>query len=515
LCVCTCSEAIIADTAAFPNNIDRNSYVSDYSDFREIKDKLDTIEQDKFYRMELTDLRTRMDPSWFGYNGVSVFSSMAYETVARLEKRFGMMSNNINSYTYNPQTPVYNMMHSLKYIVNNASPNILSEPYYTKITDVDKYTAFANNYYLPIAYCVDRNIENWDYGGSDNDTKSQYFNPFDIQGDFFDKATGAGNPFVYIPISYVSYNNVEPFTEDLNLNSFYYKKNTADTDASAVFTITAQQKGNVYIAFKVDGGSEKNITVTSKLGTISHNAGQYCILDLGRYDADDSISITIPFESDSGNVKLYAYTVDDSILNKGYEKLSDEAMSIEKFEDTVIEGTITAKANRTIYTSIPFDYGWTIYIDDKPVDMKDMIKLGNAFLGVNVAKGNHKIRFEYKAPAIDNGLKISIFFALVLILYIVVTLLRKRSTKPPKRPTFNGIDNSYNEEIFLLLPKKKSVSVVKPLSYPTADDGLPKREVFAPQKKATVVTREVFAPPVINSEAVAQPPENNSNTDNV
>ncbi|MCM1392736.1 MAG: YfhO family protein, partial [Ruminococcus sp.] len=43
LCVCTCSEAIIADTSAFPNNITYDSYVSDYSDFRELKDNLDTI----------------------------------------------------------------------------------------------------------------------------------------------------------------------------------------------------------------------------------------------------------------------------------------------------------------------------------------------------------------------------------------------------------------------------------------------------------------------------------------
>ena len=35
--------------------------------------------------MELTDLRTRMDPSWYYYNGASVFSSMAYERLANLE----------------------------------------------------------------------------------------------------------------------------------------------------------------------------------------------------------------------------------------------------------------------------------------------------------------------------------------------------------------------------------------------------------------------------------------------
>ena len=69
--------------------------------------------------MELTKLKTRMDPCWLDYNGVSVFSSMAYETVANLQQNLGLYGNYINSYTYNPQTPVYNAMFGI-----NISPTI-------------------------------------------------------------------------------------------------------------------------------------------------------------------------------------------------------------------------------------------------------------------------------------------------------------------------------------------------------------------------------------------------------
>ena len=50
-----------------------------------LKDAIDTAEDGEFYRMELTDLRTRMDPSWYGYNGASVFSSMAFEALSNLQ----------------------------------------------------------------------------------------------------------------------------------------------------------------------------------------------------------------------------------------------------------------------------------------------------------------------------------------------------------------------------------------------------------------------------------------------
>ena len=53
--------------------------------------------------MELTNLRARMDPAWYHYNGVSTFSSMAYEKVSNLQSRLGMFGNFINSYTYHLQ----------------------------------------------------------------------------------------------------------------------------------------------------------------------------------------------------------------------------------------------------------------------------------------------------------------------------------------------------------------------------------------------------------------------------
>ena len=48
---------------------------------------------------------------------------MAYEKVANLQEQLGLYGNYINSYTYNPQTPVYNSMMSLKYIVDNNEYN--------------------------------------------------------------------------------------------------------------------------------------------------------------------------------------------------------------------------------------------------------------------------------------------------------------------------------------------------------------------------------------------------------
>ena len=417
LCVCCCSEIIICHSRSIPTNITSESYESDYEDFRTVKEHLDTIEQNGFYRMELTNLRTRMDPSWFGYNGVSVFSSMAYESVSKLQDRMGMMSNGINSYTYNPQTPVYNMMHSIKYIVNNETPNVLSDKYYEHLYSVDKFDAYENKYYLPIAYCVNSDITEWNYF---KDTSSKNVDPFLVQGDYFDKSTGLGNPFESLDVSYINYSNVKPFTEDVSAGSYNFNKDTADQDGSATFYITTQKKGNVYIYYNVDSASSKDITVNSSLGTIVQSAGQDGILDLGRYNAEETLSVTVPFEANSGSMKLRVYTLNEEIFEKGYNKLSETVLNVSTFEDTYIEGRFTAKSNCILYTSIPYDQGWSVVIDGKTVDSEDIIALADAFVAIKVKKGNHDISFKYTPSGLSTGIKITSVSLLAIILYLIL-----------------------------------------------------------------------------------------------
>lgn len=512
LCVCACSEVIISDTSSIPCNVEYESYASDYDEFRELKDKLDAIEKDGFYRMELTNLRTRMDPCWYNYNGVSIFSSMANEKLSLLQDHMGMMSNKINSYTYNPQTPVYNMMHSLKYIVNNETPNVLSGAYYEKVTSTDNFTAYKNKYYLPIAFCVNSDVKNWAY----SEDKYSIINPFEVQGDFFEKATGVEDPFEKLPISYITYNNTNAFTEDIDNGVYAYNKTVADTDASVTFSITTEKKGNVYIYYHVDGASEKDITVNSSVGTILHAADRDCLLDLGRYNSGETISVNVPFEKNSGNMRMFVYTINDKRLNEGYKKLRDQSLLIDQFDDTFISGSFTAKDNCVLYTSIPYDKGWSIQIDGKTVNDTDIVEIGGAFIGVNVKKGNHKITFEYTPVGVSTGIKITVFSALALLIYLLVCIIRKRKNKIAKRPPFAPVNVSYTEDI--MYPESVKERDLQPqAAQPRTVKGLPQREIFYPAEEISFVKKEVFSPKEPDASAlftVTEENDDNANSDN-
>lgn len=492
LIVCVCSEAVMCDTSTVSITITKDSYVSDYDDFQVMKDTLDTIEDGDFYRMELTDLRTRMDPSWYYYNGASVFSSMAYERFSNLQNDMGMMSNGINSYTYNPQTPVYNMMFSMKYIVNNYTPDALqNSPNYSQVATHSKYTAYKNNYYLPIAYLVDSNTATWatdEY--IDEWERNTNSDPFALQGDYFNTATGGlGSPFIKLVPSYVTYSNVEEFSEDIGSSSFYYDKTTDDLEGSATFFLNPQADSNIYIYFHVTGAESGDITVNSPLGTMTHNADQDCILDLGYYKANETITVSFPFEANTGTLKFFAYTLDKDIMDQGYALLSEGQMLTEEFDDTYIKGRFTAEKDSLLYTSIPYDSGWNVYLDGEKVPQEKIVKVAESILGVMVEEGNHTIEFKYEVPSMTTGVLITIITILLIAVYYLLRKLRKSGKKPQVK--YAEIDNSWSDDV--IIPERieeipESEQIILP---DIPDDSYPRREVFEPK---TTVKREVFSP---------------------
>lgn len=496
LIVCVCSEAVMCDTNSISITVDKTPYTQDLDDFQDIKDTLDTIEKDGFYRMELTDLRTRMDPSWYYYNGVSVFSSMANEKLSNLQDDLGLMSNRINSYTYNPQTPVYNMMFSLKYLLNNESPNVLSSKYYTSVAANDTFEAFKNKYSLPIAFMTKSDVTHWatkDYietwkfeTGSD---------PFQLQGDWFKRATGLDNPFEKMEISYVTYNNIEPFTESLEANSFYYDKTTDDTDASTTIYLTTEKEGNVYIYFDISGSNSKNLTITSSIGTATHSADQDCVLDLGRYGANETITINVPFEENVGTLKFYAYTMNDETFEKGYEILSNAQFVTETHEDTYIKGKVVSSEDGLLYTSIPYDKGWKVYVDGVKVSEYDIVQIGQSLLGVNLKKGIHEIEFKYEATGVATGITVSVITAIILIILVLINKRRKAKNKKPLLPQYPDIDYSYSEDVFYAEKVRLSLPVqtIKYVDVSSSSKlSLPKREIISPIKE---VKKEIILPP--------------------
>lgn len=76
-----------------------------------------------------------------------------------------------------------------------------------------------------------------------------------------------------------------------------------------------------------------------------------------------------------------------------------------------------------MFTSIPYDENWSIYIDGEEVETYEIFDM---FLGADINSGNHTIEFKYNNKTFKYGLSISITSFILLILY---NIYRKRKNK--------------------------------------------------------------------------------------
>ena len=422
LVLCTsCAEYTVANTNNYSMDQTKQSYTEDYADFQTIKAQIDEYEGNDDYRMELTHLRARMDPCWYYYNGISTFSSMAYEKPSNMQSRLGMFSNYINSYTYNRQTPVYNSFFALDYIVDNDMDTTadMNPELYKEIANVNKYTAYENLYQLPIAFRTNEEILEWSYENS---------NPFEVQSGLFGNATGIHTVYNDMIINTdASYGNGMDIYDLTYASDGYFPFSVSNPSvASLTFEMTVQESGNAYIFFRTSHNNVSSITVSLSSGRI---ITQYVdtkphILDLGYMEAGETVRVYAPYQNAvDGYVTLYGVTLDNESFIEGYEKLKADSLNVTKFEETEIEGTINVSEDGVLYTSINYDTGWSVYIDGEKVAKEDILTVGNgALLAVEITEGQHTVKFKYVPDGLNFGIIISV---VSLILFILLWAIAK------------------------------------------------------------------------------------------
>ena len=413
-----CAEYLVSNTNNYSMDQPKSNFVGDYDDFTEIKKQIDADAGDDFYRMELTSLRARMDPCWYYYNGISVFSSMAYEKVSNMQHHLGMFSNYINSYTYNRQTPVYNAFFALDYIVDNTTGDKtpMNPKYYSELGAVDKYTAYKNNYSLPIAFGANSEIEQWSHDNT---------NPFEIQSELFGSATGLNNVYTDMVLERINANGVTCDYESFGDSGCYpFTLTGSHADASLTYELTAQEDGNAFIYYKTGSNNVERITVTLNNGTaVSQPVDtKPYIYDLGYLKKGETVSVFAPIkEGDTGYTYLYAVTMNDKVFEKGYNMLAQSAFKTESFKETEITGTVDMKADSVLFTSINYDSGWSVYVDGEKVAKEDIFAVGEALLGVRMSEGKHTVTFSYIPEGLVLGCMVS-FIALITMLAMAVLI---------------------------------------------------------------------------------------------
>lgn len=417
-------ETIISSIVGLPLNQDNKNYKENYKTYTDAINYIDNKDSG-FYRTELCYLNTRMDPAYYGYNGISVFSSMAYESYSQLQSSLGMQGNKVNSYTYNTQTPVFNMMFNIKYLIQTDVSLAPSSNLYKKIytTSDKKSNVYESKYNLPIAYCVNSKIDDWvtDEG-----------NPFEIQSDFVKLATGYSN--VFKPVEYNSTDFDAVSGDDVTENGTYWleKSDSSSNYGTETVSLSPTIDGNLYLYVK--SSDLKTITVNSeKVSDITQNMEDAYILDLGYHNKGDEVLVSLDaskMESESTSFDFYCYTADDTVVKNMYNSLAGNSLNVESYSDTTIKGTVKAKENCYLYSSIPYDDGWSVYVDGKKAET---FEIGGTLLAIELTPGQHKIEYKYFPVGFLYGIIVSAVTVFGLCVFYIYNKSSLKLNKSKRR----------------------------------------------------------------------------------
>lgn len=403
--ICIITISCMGEIAYTINNnwhIDQN-IMNFYSDYAETKDLLENVKSndENFYRIERDSMLTFNDPSWYNYYGMTTFSSMEYESNALLLHSLGSPSNEINSFYYKNNTPIYNTLFALNYIISNTELNN-----YDKFINGTDSSVYRSIYKGNLMYAVNNDIKNY---------VSDY-SPFVNQNNLIESMTNVSD--VLTPMNILKSQTV--FEDDEHRIIKYYIKNNFDNiyiysnnyDIDFIlFNDKFYYQGNDYeyadeyvdnIWQYVD--YNENFIISDKLN-------------------DNLIEIYVGynyFGDDFDEKGFDIYQIDYDKWNSAYKILNNDILKIVKFEENEIIVSTSLNDNKSIYSSIPYDKGWKVYVDEKEVTTYE---IAGALLGFDVDSGEHEIKLRYSIPYIGISILIS---CMSLIITIVLGIFMRR-----------------------------------------------------------------------------------------
>lgn len=392
-------------------------------------------DNDNFYRTEMTFNNTLNDSMLLNFNGLTHSSSTNEKNIMNIVDSLGYKTaSTCEIYNQGSTIPVDSIL-GIRKLISAKNPKIFScydhleNHYYNVIKDYGDYVVYENPYALPIAFMVNDSLKTLQQDNIDN--------LFDYTGSIFDSMVNEEtNLYNKLEVTDIKLNNVEAITE---LEENLYTKIDTEKDASIDITIKSKDNNPVYLFLKsniYEEAIDNNIIGTirgSAVEVISNGGAKYAqftglgynIQFIGNYNDGEEIKVTIKLAGDTTTIKeVQVYSCNMDNFEGVYENLSSNTIENTEYKDGYVKGDVTVTADKTLlYTSIPYDEGWTLKVDGKDYEY---IKILNGFIGVDLEEGQHTIEFKYKLPGFKVGLSISIISLIALVCIGIYNYKKKK-----------------------------------------------------------------------------------------
>lgn len=291
-------------------------------------------------------------------------------------KRLGCEAST-NAYSITGSTPFVDSLLSVKYALYSEA--VSGTDLVRNVAESGGTYLCENRYTLPLGFVMPPDVEdNWQYAMD---------NPAEVQNDL---CLILGSDDVLVAVDSESSGSTCRFTADMTGEYYVFVQNKRVKEVKAGLP-TGQKTFN--------------------------NTDRGYLLELGTIGVGNEVVLTTEESGEVLNALVYRFS--ERALISVYETLDRMPMHLTSWTDTELSGTVEAEEAGLLFTSIPYDEGWTVSIDGQKVTPR---KVFEAFLAVDIPAGSHQVLFTYFPGGLALGIKISAAALLVLFVLFIVKL---------------------------------------------------------------------------------------------
>lgn len=442
------------------NALDKDVVFSSRTSYEDYMDRLRPIVSDlkayddSFYRAEKTLHRTVNDNMTLGLRGISNSTSTLNASVIKLLNRMGYASTSHWS-KYAGGTVVSDALLGIKYVIRTEKTD---SPYYKLVLEdaENELYVYENLYAMSVAAAVSPKFGELEFTNENGTTnnKEHYPSAFELMNAMVSAMVGRNTKIwnsCYVT-SPSSYQNAKEGRQNFG-DYFEYVKIDSSQPATVIYTFDAPvlQKGGgsepveVFMFIPSEFLRGATLKVNGKNLGYYHTHDTDHVVSLGHFAQGEEINVRLTMQDDKFffyKGSSYFYYLDSSALTRFMTQLQSQSMDITNFTDTMLEGTISVgETNTHLYTSIPYDAGWHVYVDGEEIET---YKTAECLLGADLTTGEHAIKFVYRSDAYVLGVLATatglVLFAGLIVLDIFL-VRRRRAAWAKNNVLFTATSN--------------------------------------------------------------------------
>ena len=341
---------------------------------------------DGFYRIEKTFFRTVNDPIALNMYGLSHSSSTLNAKPIKLLGDLGFSSR--SHYTrYTGATEITKSLFGVKYEMSCPENST------SKIKSADDITVTENELALPMAYLVHPMYQQLELEEND---------PFENQNKLLSAMLGSADTPGYFkrisnsertPVKLEKTNVTQGKTTD---GHHSFKVIEKGKNAELVYTLNMPAKSSLYMYLPSKYERSVNVWLNREtfLGTYFEGDNN-SIMKIGDFDRDEKVVIGLTLTRDDLYFKEAQFVyVNERAIKKDLQKLIDRNSEtrVERTDPTTMKVSVSADELSYLFTSIPEEKGWEVFVDGKKTDYE--VCLG-ALLSVPIEPGKHIVEFKF------------------------------------------------------------------------------------------------------------------------